>query len=254
METKIHNEAIPSSISKRPRKKKENNIRQLSPFNQSKIDGLFRGLSPKTEYSVDSDQVATLVDSNVVTSATQSCNLPKEELVEYVSCGNLDPKRYASVLWRSLDETLIMNHSGFMKSTGSSSMENAVRAMFTATALLRDMYYPMLPKDVSISMMTATIYLPCTNGIDMNALKQAFRNYIARHGSDNYPGLVVKIPGYKSISTTFYDSGRVVVTGATNKNDLMAFCRIIFDELHAHMQEYEDAMAPVRHNDSNFLQ
>ncbi len=156
---------------------------------------------------------------NVVASVILGVDIPLEKMSLTLSNTEYNPEQFPGLVLRlkEIGITALVFSSGKLVCTGAKSKEMVkvgVNEIIKELAKI-DIKVTQEP-EISIQNMVASGNLNLT----LNLNKLAFKLKNAEYAPETFPGLVYKVPN-SHITFLLFGTGRIVCTGAKNKNEVI---------------------------------
>eukprot|EP01039_Chlorochromonas_danica_P000256 gene256-275_t len=177
----------------------------------------------------DAEEAIQLQVQNIVATVNLDTELDLQRIAETARNAEYNPQRFQAVILRIREPrtTALIFKSGKMIVTGAKSQKESSDAAKKYVAIIQKVGFPARYKNFSIQNMTAT----CDVGfpIRLEGFLYANANH-ATYEPELFPGLVYRMAVPKVVLLIFV-SGKVVITGAKNEDDLSEAIEQIYDKL-----------------------
>ena len=218
---------------------KENN------FNNDNKNSLFRSLN---NLNISEEIQPKL--QNIVSTAYLGCPLKLRQIALQARNAEYNPKRFAAVIMRIKEPktTALIFSSGKMVCTGAKSEEDSKKASRKYAKIIKSLGFPVEFKDFKVQNIVGScdvqfqISLSKLNmklgklNINSNSGKEKNKKYICHYEPEIFPGLIYHMLSPEIVLLIFV-SGKIVLTGAKQREEIYEAFRNIYPVLHKYKLE-----------------
>jgi transcription initiation factor TFIID TATA-box-binding protein len=178
-----------------------------------------------TQYNPNPENIQPCLQ-NIVSTADLKCKLNLREIALRAKNAEYNPKRFAAVIMRIKEPktTALIFASGKMVCTGAKNEENSKKAARQYAKIINKLGFQVKFTNFKIQNIVAN----CSIGFLIKLEKLA--NAHSRHCSyepEMFPGLIFRMLKPKIVLLIFM-SGKIVLTGGKNKDDIFEAFKNIF--------------------------
>jgi transcription initiation factor TFIID TATA-box-binding protein len=218
---------------------KENN------FNNENKNNLFRSSSSLNI----SDEIQPKLQ-NIVSTAYLGCTLKLRQIALQARNAEYNPKRFAAVIMRIKEPktTALIFSSGKMVCTGAKSEEDSKKASRKYAKIIKSLGFAVEFKDFKVQNIVGScdvqfqISLSKLNmklgklNINLNSNKEKNKKYICHYEPEIFPGLIYHMLSPEIVLLIFV-SGKIVLTGAKQREEIYEAFKNIYPILHKYKLE-----------------
>ena len=187
---------------------------------------------------------------NIVSTANLGCPLKLRQIALQARNAEYNPKRFAAVIMRIKEPktTALIFSSGKMVCTGAKSEEDSKKASRKYAKIIRSLGFPVEFKEFKvqnivgscdvkfqISLSKLNIQLGKLNN-SSNSVNNKNRKYICHYEPEIFPGLIYHMLDPEIVLLIFV-SGKIVLTGAKEREEIYEAFRKIYPVLHKYKHE-----------------
>lgn len=232
----VHEEKTQQNVSQEP--KMMNNIitdsRTAERLEAS--DSGTQGITSSSNYmNLQSSGNPLFVDNiqpklqNIVSTANLKCELDLREIALRAKNAEYNPKRFAAVIMRIREPktTALIFASGKMVCTGARSEEDSKKAARQYAKIINKLGFPVKFSEFKIQNIVGScdVRFP----IRLEGLANTHARYCS-YEPEMFPGLIYRMIKPKIVLLIFV-SGKIVLTGAKERNDIFAAFQNIYETL-----------------------
>jgi transcription initiation factor TFIID TATA-box-binding protein len=190
---------------------------------------------------------------NIVSTANLGCALNLRQIALQAKNAEFNPKRFAAVIMRIKEPktTALIFSSGKMVCTGAKSEEDSRKASRKYAKIIRSLGFPVEFKEFTvqnivgscdvkfqISLSKLNIYLGRFNKSPNNSNNKN-KKYICHYEPEIFPGLIYHMLDPEIVLLIFV-SGKIVLTGAKERQEIYNAFKKIYPVLHKFKHENRD--------------
>ena len=203
---------------------------------------------------VDPDSQPKL--QNIVSTANLGCQLKLRQIALQARNAEYNPKRFAAVIMRIKEPktTALIFSSGKMVCTGAKSEEDSKKASRKYAKIIRSLGFPVEFKEFKvqnivgscdvkfqISLSKLNIQLGKLNN-SSNSPNNKNKKYICHYEPEIFPGLIYHMLDPEIVLLIFV-SGKIVLTGAKEREEIYEAFRKIYPVLHKYKHENKNKIS-----------
>jgi transcription initiation factor TFIID TATA-box-binding protein len=166
---------------------------------------------------------------NIVSTANLKCELDLREIALQAKNAEYNPKRFAAVIMRIRDPktTALIFASGKMVCTGARSEEDSRKAARQYAKIINKLGFPVKFSEFKIQNIVGScdVQFP----IRLEGLANAHSRFCS-YEPEMFPGLIYRMNKPKIVLLIFV-SGKIVLTGAKDRNDIYLAFQTIYPTL-----------------------
>lgn len=166
---------------------------------------------------------------NIVATVNLGCPLNLKQITLHARNAEYNPKRFAAVIMRIRDPktTALIFSSGKMVCTGAKSEENARFASRKFARIIQKLGFPASFKEFKIQNIVGSCDVKFPIRLELLAVRHG--NFCS-YEPELFPGLIYRMLEPKVVLLIFV-SGKIVLTGAKEKQHIHEAFRTIYDTL-----------------------
>jgi len=173
------------------------------------------------------------------------CKLDLKKIAVGAKNTEFNPKRFAAAIMkiRNPKTTALIFSSGKMVCTGAKSEEESKLAAKKFAKTIKTMGFPVRFTEFRIQNIVGSCDVGFT--IRLQSLQHEFPD-LANYEPEMFPGLIFRIRNPKVVILIFL-SGKIVLTGAKSRKDIM----LAYDFIHPVLKRHMKIDAPPKQGDPN---
>lgn len=194
---------------------------------------------------------------NIVSTANLGCQLKLRTIALQARNAEYNPKRFAAVIMRIREPktTALIFSSGKMVCTGAKSEEESKQASRKYAKIIKSLGFPVEFKEFTVQNIVGScdihfqLQLSKLNmKLGKNFSKNSKAKYICHYEPEVFPGLIYHMLDPEIVLLIFV-SGKIVLTGAKQKNQIYEAFNKIYPILYQHKMEKTGKSNKVLHQE-----
>jgi transcription initiation factor TFIID TATA-box-binding protein len=178
------------------------------------------------------DQIRDTVKiENVVTSADIECDLDLAALHSDLAQSQYNVEQFPGLIYRSDDPkvTILVFRSGKIVCTGSQSLEGSKEALDDLLSQFDELGLEYTDPELTVQNIVGVADLG--EALNLNAIAIGFGLEKTEYEPEQFPGLVYRMDEQPTVALIF-GSGKMVITGGKNTDDVSAGVDHVYQTLH----------------------
>jgi len=211
-----------------------NNESSINEHSIAEISESDKKTGINTEYASMNDHYPKL--QNIVSTVNLKCKLDLREIALKARNAEYNPKRFAAVIMRIREPktTALIFASGKMVCTGARSEEDSKKAARQYAKIIHKLNFDVKFTEFTIQNIVGSCDVKFP--IRLEGLAASDNSKFCSYEPEMFPGLIYRMHAPKIVLLIFV-SGKIVLTGAKNRNDIFKAYEIILPILNCYKKK-----------------